>query len=65
MKDTINQPTVAPTNKIAAVGVSGALSIVIVYLLGQFGVEMPNEVASAITLLISALSGYIVPNKKV
>lgn len=61
--ETVNQPTAAPTNKMVAVGVSGALTVVLVYVLGEFGVDMPVEVASAITVLISFASGYMTRNK--
>lgn len=63
--ETANQPTAAPTNKMVAVGVAGALTVVLVYALGEFGYNIPVEVASAVTVLISFVSGYIVPNKKV
>lgn len=59
----MNQSSAAPTNKMTAVGISGALTVVLVYILGQFGVAMPVEVASAVTVLISFLSGYIVREK--
>ena len=44
----------------SAVGVSGAASIVLVWALGLAGIEVPPEVASAMTLLISALASQIV-----
>lgn len=61
----VNQPTAAPTNKLQAVGASGALSIVLVYVLRQFGIELPVEVAMAATLLIQLVAGYWVKNKVV
>lgn len=58
---TANQPTASPTRKVAAGGIGGAISIVIIYLIqALFGVELPGEVASAVTLLISFGSSYIV-----
>lgn len=46
-------------SKVKAGGVAGAVSILIVFFLGQVGVEVPAEVASAITTVISAIAGYI------
>ena len=48
---------VAP--KVAAGGVAGALTVVLVFVLTQVGVELPPEVASALTTLISFAAGYI------
>lgn len=59
------QPTAAPTNKVAAGGISGALAIVLIWLAGQFGIEMTNEVAGAFVLLSSFVSAYIKRDKVV
>lgn len=57
----VNQPTPAPTRKVAATGIAGAITIVLVYIVQSlFNVEIPAEVSSAITLLISFASGYLV-----
>lgn len=61
--ETVNQPTAAPTNKVVAAGVAGALSIVLVYALSEFGIHMPAEVASAITTLLAFGAGYFTKNK--
>lgn len=42
-----------PKTKVAAGGVAGCLSIIVVWLLGQLGVEVPAEVAAAIATLIA------------
>ncbi len=47
-----------PTPKVVAGGVAGAASIVLVYLLGEAGIVVPNEVAQAITVLISFAGSY-------
>lgn len=61
MSQLVNQPTAAPTRKVAATGIAGAITIVLVYLVqALFNVEIPAEVSSAITLLISFVSGYMV-----
>lgn len=61
----VNQPTWLPTEKVAAGGVGGALSIVLVYALGEFGVNMPNEVAQAITVLVAGVFAYFKRNRVV
>lgn len=52
-------PSRKPTKKVAAAGSAGAASIVLVWLLGQAGVDVPAEVASAITVLIATAAGYL------
>jgi hypothetical protein len=47
-----------PTNKVAAGGAAGALSILIVFVIGQLGIDLPPEVSSALTVLISFAAGY-------
>lgn len=57
----VNQPTAAPTAKVAASGVAGAVSIILVYLIQQvFATEIPAEVASSLTVVISFATGYLV-----
>lgn len=58
---TVNQPTPAPTRKVAATGIAGAVSVVLIYVLQVlFNINIPAEVASAITLILSFISGYLV-----
>lgn len=58
---TFNQPTPAPTRKVAAGGIAGAVSIILVYLLKQvFNVDLPAEVASSLTLIIGFATSYLV-----
>ena len=60
----MNQPTANPTQKVAAAGIGGSLTILIVYVIQQaFDVQIPAEVASALTALISFASGYLVREK--
>lgn len=55
----VNQPTAAPTAKVAAGGIGASVSIVLVWVLGQMSVDMPNEVASAITAILSFAAAYL------
>lgn len=51
------KPTMNP--KVQAAGVAGALSILLVYILGLFGLGVPAEVASSLTAIIAWAAGYI------
>lgn len=56
-----DQPTASPTRKVAATGIAGAVTVVLVYLIQAiFSIVIPAEVAAALTLIISFASGYIV-----
>lgn len=48
-----------PQPKVVAGGVAGATSIVLVYLLGEAGIVLPNEVAQAMTVLITFIGSYL------
>lgn len=48
-----------PHPKVAAGGAAGAASIVLVWALAQAGVEIPPEVASALTTLLSFGAAYM------
>jgi len=61
--ETYNQPTSTPTQKVSAAGIGGALSIVIVYVFGLLGLDMPPEVASALTAIVSFAAGYLVKER--
>jgi putative flippase GtrA len=59
------QPSAAPTAKVSAVGIGGSVTAVLFWILGQFwSVEIPPEIAAAITTIISFLSGYLVRDIK-
>ena len=49
----------APTPKVVAGGAAGALSIILVYTVGLFGLDVPPEVASSVTVLISFAAAYL------
>jgi len=59
----INQPTAVPTAKVAAAGIGGSVSIVLIWILSQLGIDMPAEVASAITAIVSFAAGYLVQER--
>ena len=49
-------------NKAIAAGTAGAASIVVIWLIGIFGVAVPPEVVSAATTLVATLFTYLVPH---
>ncbi len=49
------------TTKVATGALAGAVSVIVVWLITKFGVEVPPEIASAFTTVISALAGYFAP----
>lgn len=57
--DSYNQPTVAPTTKLTAAGISGAITVVLLALVENFtNVEVSSEVASSLTIIVAFLMGY-------
>jgi hypothetical protein len=54
-----DQPTAAPTSKVTAAGAGGAASILLVYIAGLFGVDVPPAAAAAVATLLAFLAGYI------
>ncbi len=59
----MNKESAAPTNKMQAVGISGAVTIVLMYLAGLASIEVPPEVAAAVTTIIAFVSGYLTREK--
>lgn len=61
----VNQPTKAPTRKVAASGLWGALVVVALLLLHAAGVEVPGvdpaelPAGEVLTLLVTVAAGYI------
>jgi hypothetical protein len=48
-----------PTPKVAAAGISGAITVLLIWIAGLTGVPLTPEVASAITLLIMSASAWL------
>lgn len=59
-QQAVNQPSRTPTTKVAAGGVAGALTVLVVWILGLLHVAVPPEAASALTVIISFASSYLV-----
>lgn len=63
--ETYVQPDAVPTSKVAAAGISGSVSVLIIYIGSELGLDMPAEVAAAITTVMAFLAGYMVKDKRV
>jgi hypothetical protein len=50
---------VKPQPKVAAAGIGGAVAVVAVFIAGQAGVDVPPEVAAALSTLASFAAGYL------
>ncbi len=65
MNTTTRQANRMPTRKVQVGGISGALTVVVVWLLNTFVFppqhQMPAEIASALTVVISFIASYLVP----
>lgn len=48
-----------PTPKVAAAGISGAITVLLIWIAGLTGVPLTPEVASAITLLIMSGAAWL------
>lgn len=61
-----NKGHIGPVTKSSAAGtgIAGAAGVLVVYLLGLFGLDVPEEVAAALVVLIGAL-GTLVGGKLV
>lgn len=51
---------ITPTRKVTGAGAAGALSVIVVWIVGLFGVEVPPEVASAATTVFAFAGGFLV-----
>jgi hypothetical protein len=56
-----NRP-VLPEKKVTAATLAGAIATILVWVLHLFGVDMPAEVAAAITTVLAAVAGYMAPH---
>lgn len=59
---TPNEPTpnYTPVPKVAAAGIGGAISVVVIWALKYFwNIELPSEVSAAVATITSFVFGYI------
>ena len=57
----VNQDSATPTRKVGLGAVAGALTIIIVWVASDFGgIDVPAEVASAFTAILTFATSYFV-----
>ncbi|WP_158884060.1 hypothetical protein [Amycolatopsis anabasis] len=49
---------------VAVTSVAGAVAVILVWMLSLVHVDMPPVVASAVTVVVSALAGYLSPARR-
>jgi hypothetical protein len=55
-------PSALPVRKVTAAGAAGAATAIIVWILSAaFKINIPPEIASAITVVLAVAAGYLVP----
>lgn len=59
----VNQPTLKPTSKVVAGGFASSIVVLLVWIAGEYGVEVPAEVASALTVLVGFAASYFMKSK--
>ncbi|MBM7771987.1 Mg/Co/Ni transporter MgtE [Actinokineospora baliensis] len=52
-----------PTRKVGVSTAVGALTVVLVWIAGSLGVVVPEVVASAVTVILASIAGYMVPER--
>ncbi len=52
----------ALTPKVATGALAGAVSVILVWIVTKCGIEVPAEIASAFTTVVSACSSYFAPH---
>jgi hypothetical protein len=64
MAETADQKDKVPTMKVQAATAASAATTVLVWFVGEFGVEVPVLVAGAVTTLLVFAAGYFKREKK-
>jgi hypothetical protein len=52
-----------PTRKVGAAGVGGMAAVILVWVAGLLGLDVPPEVATAFAGLLAFGAGYLVPER--
>ncbi|HEY0538044.1 MAG TPA: hypothetical protein VGD53_06730 [Actinoallomurus sp.] len=51
-----------PEKKVTAATLAGAIATILVWILHLTGVDIPSEVAAAMTTVLAAVAGYMAPH---
>lgn len=57
------QPSLSPTRKVSAGTATGAAVVILVWVAGMFGLDVPPEVASAAAVLLGFGAAYVVKDR--
>lgn len=52
------------STKVTGAAVAAAVSIIIVWVLGSVGVDVPEAVSGAFTVILTFLGGFVIPEKR-
>lgn len=52
-----------PTRKVSAAGIGGAVSVLVIFIAQQFGVEIPGDVGAAIGTVAAFGLGWLVSSE--
>lgn len=52
-----------PTKKVSAAGIGGAISVLVIFVAQEFGVEIPGDVGAAIGTVAAFTLGWLVPSE--
>lgn len=52
------------TTKVASGALAGAVSVILVWIITKCGIEVPAEIASAFTTIVSAIAGFFAPRSE-
>lgn len=62
-KPSSSPPGPLPTTKVAAAGAAGSLTVLLVWVAGLLGLDVPAEAASAFTVLVGTTAAYLKPGR--
>jgi hypothetical protein len=62
--EPLSQQQLTPSTKVAAGGIAGAVTVIVLFILDRLHVIVPADVGSAITVLLTFLSGYVVRERR-
>jgi len=59
----VDQPTKKPTRKVAATGITAALTVIVIAIAAGFGYDMDVVLATAIVGVLAAGAGWLVKDR--
>ena len=59
----VNQRDALPTRKVTAGALAGAVTVLAVFVVEAFGVDVPPEVASSVTTILAFVASYFIKER--